>query len=185
MTEILNRDPDAEYLNVRVVGGEQPGATFSQKVGPLKIPGKVVGEDIRKLTLKDYRCQKVHVLLQVKDRKATCEINPTTSQLIIRELREDREPKKKGADKQPHLHNGSLKLDALFKIASDIRKNTHSKSFIAVVKEVLGTCQSVGCFIEGKSPKEVTQALNNGKAAVAELFGMTNDIDSLPAFLDE
>lgn len=179
------KEPDTEYLNVRVVGGEQPGATFSQKVGPMKIPGKVVGEDIRKLTLKDYRCQKVHVLLKVKDKKAICEINPTTAQLIIRELRESREPKKKGADKQPHLHNGSLELGSLFKIASEVRKNTHAKSFKAVVKEVLGTCLSVGCFVEGKGPKEVTRALNSGRAAVAELFGMADDIDSLPAFLDE
>lgn len=185
MAAILNRDPDAEYLNVRVVGGEQPGATFSQKVGPLKIAGKVVGEDIRKLTAKDYRCQKVHVMLSVKDRKATCAINPTTAQLIIRDLRENREPKKKGADKQPHVHNGSLKLTDLFKIASEIKANSLSKSFKATVKEVLGTCLSVGCFIEGKSPKEVTAAIKNGRAAVAELFDMGNDIDSLPEFLDE
>lgn len=185
MAEILNRDPDAEYLNVRVVGGEQPGATFSQKVGPLKIPGKVVGEDIRKLTLKDYKCQKVHVMLKVKDRKATCEINPTTAQLIIRELKEDREPKKKGADKQPALHNGSLKLSDLFKIASEMRGNSRSKSLRGCVKEVLGTCVSVGCFVESKHPKEVIAAINDGKAAVAELFDMVRDMDSLPSFLDE
>ncbi|KAI4291336.1 large subunit ribosomal protein L12e [Pancytospora philotis] len=185
MAGIVDRDPDAEYLNVRVVGGEQPGATFSQKVGPLKIPGKVVGEDIRKLTLKDYKLQKVHVLLKVKDRKATCEINPTTAQLVIKGLKEEREPKKKGADKVPALHNGSLALTDLFKIAAEVRFNSRSRTLRGTVKEVLGTCLSVGCFVDGKSPKEVIAAVNGGRAAVAELFDMGAEQDSLPSFLDE
>lgn len=184
MVKIPNRDPDAEYLVVRVVGGEQPGATFSQRVGPLKIQGKVVGEEIKKLTHKDYRCQKVHVLLKVKDRKATSEIFPNTAQLIIRELRESREPKKKGADSQPALHNGSLKLNDLFKIASDVRRNSRSRTIRGTVKEVLGTARSVGCFVEGVHPREVIAAVNGGRACVAELFGV-QDLESLPAFLDE
>lgn len=184
MLHIPNRDPDAEYLLVRVVGGELPGATFSQRVGPLKIPGKVVGEDVRKLTAKDFVQQKIHVLLKVKDRKAVCELKPSTAQVIIRELKEGREPRKKGAEKAPRLHNGSLSLNALFKVATEIRDRSRSISMKGTVKEVLGTALSVGCTIEGKSPKEVTVAVNNGKAAVAELFGIEN-INSLPSFLDE
>ncbi|KAI5181297.1 large subunit ribosomal protein L12e [Pancytospora epiphaga] len=185
MAEIVDRDPDADYLIVRVVGGEQPGATFSQKVGPLKIPGKVVGEDVRKLTLKDYHLQKVHVLLKVKDRKATCTLSPTTAQLVIRGLKEKREPKKKGADKTPSLHNGNLPLTEVFKIASEIKANSRSKSLKGTVKEVLGTCVSVGCFIDGKSPKEVIAAVNGGRSAIAELFDMAGERDSFPSFLDE
>ena len=52
-------DPDTEYMFVRVVGGEQPGATFSQRCGQMKLPGKVVGEDVRKLTLKDHKMQRI------------------------------------------------------------------------------------------------------------------------------
>lgn len=185
MVVVETREPDTEYLIVRVVGGDQPGATFSQKVGQLRLPGKVVGEDVRKLTLKDHKFQRVHVLLKVKDRKATCEIRPSTGQIIIRELQEDREPKKKGADKQPHLHNGSLKLASLFKIAMEVRGRSRARSIKGTVKEVLGTCVGVGCFIEGKTPKEVIAAVNQGRMAVAELFDMVDEIDSLPAFLDE
>lgn len=185
MVELAERDPEAQYLNVRVVGGEQPGATFSQKVGPLKIPGKVVGEDVKKLTAKDYKLQKIHVLLKVKDRKATCELNPTTAQLIVKALKEEREPKKKGVDKAPGLHNGSISLNDLFKIAVEIRSRSRSRTLRGTVKEVLGTCLSLGCFVEGKHPKEVIAAVNGGKAAVAELFEMMSEQDSLPSFLDE
>lgn len=185
MALIRPREPDAEYLIVKVVGGEQPGATFSQKVGPMKIPGKVIGEEIKKMTAADYRMQKVHVEIKVKDRKATAEITPSTAQIIIRELRENREPKKKGADKVVTLHNGSLSLDSLFKIVAEVRSRSRSKTLRGTLKEVLGTCVAIGCFVEGKHPKEVTAAVNGGKIAFAELFNMTNDIDSLPAFLDE
>lgn len=184
MLHIENRDPEAEYLLVRVVGGEAPGAVFSQRVGPLKIPGKVVGEEIKKLTAKDFKLQKVHVLLKVKDRKATTELMPSTAQVIIRELKETREVRKKGAEKLPQLHNGSITLNALFKIAAEIRPRSRSISMKGTVKEVLGTARSLGCFIEGKTPKEVTSAVNGGRSAVAELFGMSN-VDSLPGFLDD
>jgi len=185
MAVIRPRDPEAEYLIVKVVGGEQPGATFSQKVGPMKIPGTEVGEEIKKLIATDFRCQKVHVEIKVKDRKATAEIIPSTPQIIIRELKENREPKKKGGDKKLTLHNGSLSLDSLFKIVAEVRGRSRSKSLRGTLKEVLGTCLAVGCFIEGKHPKEVTSAVNGGRTVFAELFNMTDDIDSLLAFLDE
>lgn len=184
MLVIKDRDPEAEYLLVRVIGGEQPGATFSQRVGPLKIPGKVVGEEIKKLTAKDFRLQKVHVLLKVKDRKATTELMPNTAQVIIRELKETREPKKKGGEKLPQGHSGSISLTTLFKIANEVRPRSGARLMRGTLKEVLGTARSLGCFIDGKTPKEVTEAVNGGRAAIAELFELAN-ANSLPAFLDE
>jgi len=180
----LQGDPDAAYLVVKTLGGELPGSTFSQKVGPLKIPGKAVGEDVKKITTKHYNGQRVHVLLTVKDRKATCTVVPSTAQIIIRELHEIREVKKKGVDKQPVVHNGSISLNTLFAIAAEIKDSSRSKTLRGTVKEVLGTARSVKCFIDGKTPKEVTDAVNEGRSAVAELFGIA-DVSSLPAFLDE
>lgn len=184
MVFIPNRDPESEYLLVRVVGGEVPGASFSQRVGPLKIPGKVVGEDVKKLTTKEFNQQKVHVLLKVKDRKAVCEVMPSTAQAIIRELKEVREVRKKGAEKAPRPHNGSLSLNALFKIVAEARPRSRANSMKGTMKEVLGTARSVGCTIEGKSPSEITTAVSSGRKAVAELFGVADE-SSLPAFLDD
>lgn len=184
MNHIQNKDSTAEYLLVRVVGGEQPGASFSQRVGPLKIPGKVVGEEIKKITAKEFKLQKVHVLLKVKDRKATCEIMPSTAQILIRELKETREMKKKGVERGPQLHNGSISFSTLLKAAAEIRLRSRSKSMKGTVKEVLGSALSIGCSIEGKSPKEVSAAVTAGRAAVASLLSVDN-VNSLPAFLDD
>lgn len=180
----IERDPDAEYLLVRVVGGEQPGASFSQRVGPLKIPGKVVGEEIKKLTAKDFRLQKVHVLLKVKDRKATCELCLSTAQILIRELKENREPKKKGVERPPQLHNGDLSFNTLLKVANEVRGRSRSISMKGTLKEVLGSALSIGCTVEHKNPKEISAAVTNGRAAVAGLLGIDN-VNSLPEFLDD
>lgn len=184
MVLIQNRDPEAEYLLVRVVGGEQPGTSFSQRVGPLKIPGKVVGEEVKKLTNKDFKLQKVHVLLKVKDRKATCELMPSTAQILIRELKETREAKKKGSEKIARPHNGSVSLNTLFKIVTEVRPRSRSLSMKGTLKEILGTARSIGCTIDGKHPKDVTSAVNGGRSAVAQLFNIEN-INTLPAFLDD
>jgi large subunit ribosomal protein L12e len=37
---------------------------------------------------------------------------------------------------------------------------------VGTVKEVLGTCVSLGCTVDGKSPKEITAAINAGEKDV-------------------
>lgn len=172
-------------LLVRVVGGDLPVGNFSQKVGPLGLNGKKLGETIKNLTAAQYKAQKIHVMLKVQGREAECVLHPSTAQLIIYELRENRELRKKGGDKSPRPHNGNLRLSSLFKIMGEIKDRTRAKSLKNTIKEILGTCLSVGCTVEGKSPKEITEAINQGRKALAELCGMSDDIDSLPEFLDE
>lgn len=174
MEIIPRKEPETKYLLVRVVGGELPGATFSQRVGPLKIPGNIVGDEVRMLTAKEFVRLKVQVPLRVKDGKAMCEPTPSTAQIIITEHKEGRKTRKKGADKAPRLHSGASSLSGLFKVAIEIRARSRSASMKGTVDEVLGTAMSIGCTIEGKSPEAATAAINNGKAAVAELFGIDN-----------
>ncbi len=170
---------------LRVTGGELPAGTFSQKVGPLGLNSKKLGETIKNITTADYRAQKVHVKVEVEGRDAQCILNPSTAQLVIRELRENRELRKKGGDKNPRPHNGNLRLSSLFKILGEIKDRSRAKSLKNTCKEILGTCLSVGCTVEGKSPKEIIVALNKGRMELAKLCGIEDDIDMLPAFLDE
>ncbi|KAL6122679.1 Ribosomal protein L11 [Nucleospora cyclopteri] len=183
MVKLVEKDPNFEYLTVRVTGAEPPGPTFSQKVGPLKIAGKVVGEDIKKLTAKDYKLQKVHVELAVQNRQVTLKLVPTTAQLIIRELKEVRQPRKKGAEKVDQLHDGAISFTSVLKVVGEIHENiSRSNNMKGTLKQVLGTCLSVGCTVEGHNPKDVTIAVKEGKNAVAELLGV--DSSSLPDFLN-
>ncbi|AFM98894.1 ribosomal protein L11 [Encephalitozoon hellem] len=152
-------DPDTKYIKLQVVGGEAPGATLAQRVGPLGLSSKVVGEDIRKATA-DYKSLKVHVELAIKDRKATVEVQPSVATLIIKALKEPPRDRKK---EKNILHNGSLKMTEVVEIARIARSSrSYSKTLAGTVKEVLGTCKSIGCKVDGKCPKEVTREIDSG-----------------------
>jgi large subunit ribosomal protein L12e len=150
---------ETKYIRIQVIGGELPGAKLAQRVGPLGIPAKVVGEDIKSATA-DYKGLKIVVQLTIKDRKATVEVKPSTSTLIIKALKEPVRDRKK---EKNILHNGSLKMTEVVEIARIIRPRSFSKTFAGTVKEVLGSCKAVGCRVDGKCPKEVTMQINNGE----------------------
>ena len=63
-------------------------------------------------------------------------------------------------------HNGNLKFDDIIDIAKKLRAKSMSVEFKGTVKEVLGTCVSLGCTIDGKSPKEITTLINDGEIDV-------------------
>ncbi|KAM0672942.1 ribosomal protein L12 [Ordospora colligata] len=152
-------DPDTKYIKLRVIGGELPGATLAQKVGPLGLSSKVVGEDIKKAT-SDYKSLRVHVELAIKDRKATVEIQPSVSTLVIKALKEAPRDRKK---EKNILHSGSIKMIEVVEIAR-LAKSTRSfsRTLTGAVKEVLGTCKAIGCKVDGKCPKEVIHEINTG-----------------------
>lgn len=151
-----------KYVTLKVVGGELPGTTLVQRIGPMGIPPKVVGEDIRKATA-DFRSIKVHVRLAIKDRKATVEVIPSTASLILQALREPPRDRKKVKNV---VHNGSITMVDVVEIARKKASKSGSAKFEGVVKEILGTCVSIGCRVEGKSPKEVIREINEGALKV-------------------
>lgn len=79
---------------LRVVGGEPAGSSLAQKVGPLGLPAKKVSEDIAKATL-EFKGLRVAVKLTVQNRQATIEVEPSSSTLIIKGLKEPPRDRKK------------------------------------------------------------------------------------------
>ena len=60
-------------------------------------------------------------------------------------------------------------MDQVIEIARKMRPNSYAAEFSGTVKEVLGTAVSVGCTIEGKSPKDVQKQIDNGEVDVPEM----------------
>lgn len=52
-------------------------------------------------------------------------------------------------------HNGNLKLDNIIEIARVMSERSCAKSLAGTCKEILGTCVSVGCTVEGAHPQEM------------------------------
>lgn len=80
---------------MKTVGGE-PGspAVLAPKCGPCGISPKKVGDDIAAAT-KDWKGLKVTVKITIKNRQAKVEVIPSSSVLLIKELKEPVRDRKK------------------------------------------------------------------------------------------
>ena len=61
------------------------------------------------------------------------------------------------------MHNCNLTLDQVYEIARTMRPRSMAKTFTGTVMEILGTCVSVGCTVEGQSPKAIQAQITSGK----------------------
>jgi large subunit ribosomal protein L12e len=102
---------------------------------------------------------RVTVKLTIQNRQATVSVVPTASSLVIKALKEPPRDRKKEKNIK---HSKSVPLDDIIEIARTMRFKSFSKSLEGVVKEVLGTAFSVGCQVDGRSPKAVTDDIASG-----------------------
>ena len=150
---------------LRTVGGEVAGgSSLAPKIGPLGLSPKKVGEDIAKAT-KDYKGLRVTVKLIVQNRQAQIEVVPSASSLVIKALKEPARDRKKEKNIK---HNGNLSLDEIIKIAKQLREKSYARKLEGSVKEVLGTAFSVGCTVDGMSPKDLSDKIAEGEIEIPE-----------------
>jgi len=144
---------------MRVPGGEPPAASvLAPRLGPLGMSPKKVGDDIAKAT-QDWKGMGVMIRLAIQNRQATVDVIPSASALVIKALKEPPRDKKKEKNIK---HDGNIKLDDIFEIARTMRERSMAKKFEGTVKEILGTCVSVGCTVDDQSPKSITQQITSG-----------------------
>jgi large subunit ribosomal protein L12e len=85
---------------------------------------------------------------------------PTASTLVIKALKEPPRDRKKEKNIK---HTKSLSLEDIIEIARTMRFKSMSKELKGTIKEILGTAFSVGCLVEGRSPKEVSDDIEAGE----------------------
>jgi large subunit ribosomal protein L12e len=154
------------YVYVRVVGGEPAGAAvLAPKIGPLGMSPKKVGDDIQKAT-KDWRGLRVTCELKVQNRQATVSVVPSAAALVIKALKEPTRDRKKEKDIK---HDGNLSIDECIEVAKVLAPRSLARTFAGTVKEILGTCVSVGCTVEGQDPRDVQAKIDAGEIEIPEL----------------
>ncbi|KAH3744652.1 60S ribosomal protein L12 [Pelomyxa schiedti] len=160
-------DPnEKKEILVKAIGGEVgAAATLAPKIGPLGLSPKKVGEDIAKAT-QDWKGLRVTVKLIVQNRNATVEVVPSASSLIIQALHEPVRDKKKEKNIK---HSGDLSLNDIIEIARKMRDRSLSKDLKGTVKEMLGTCTSIGCTVDHKHPRETVKAINAGTVDIPDM----------------
>lgn len=147
-------------IDAIVEGGKAtPGPPLGPALGPLGVDTPAIIAKINEKT-KDFAGMKVPVRITVdtKTKEWKIEIgSPPTAEIIKKEA-----GIQKGAATR-EAPSGDIAFDKVVKIAKQKSTNSFGKDFKAVVKEVVGTCVSMGITIDGKPPKDVIKEINKGK----------------------
>ncbi|KAK2882692.1 60S ribosomal protein L12 [Arthroderma sp. PD_2] len=154
-------DPtEIKVIHLRATGGEVGAqSALAPKIGPLGLSPKKIGEDIAKST-GDWKGLRVTVKLVIQNRQATISVVPSASSLVIKALKEPPRDRKKDKNIK---HSKSIPLDEIIEIARIMRSRSLAKELRGTVLEILGTAFSVGCQVDGRSPKDVSDEVKSGE----------------------
>jgi len=152
---------ERKVIEALVSGGQATaGPPLGPALGPLGVNVLAVANKINELT-KPYAGMKVPVRILVNTETKEFEVDvgvPTTSALIVSELGVG---KGSGAPKTEKI--GNLSMSQVIKVAKIKRTKILARNLKTAVKEVLGSCVSMGVTVEGKDPREVQKEIDEGK----------------------
>ena len=140
-------------------GAMKPGPALSQKLGPLGVNvGKVIAE-VNNVT-KTFQGMKVPVLLDIdvktKNVKAQA-LTPPASALLKKEIGID-----KGSGTPNQIKVANIPIETAIKVANVKESGMLTNSFKAAVKNIIGSCVSLGILVESKNPNEVIEEIDAG-----------------------
>jgi len=141
-------------------GSMKPGPVISQQLGPLGINlGKVIS-DVNEAT-KSFSGMKVPVEIDVDAKTKTYKIkvfSPPVSELIKKELSLE-----KGSGEARKFKSGNIAFERVVFIAKTKLPNLLAKDLKRAIKQVVGTCASLGVLIDSKEAKDVEKEIDEGK----------------------
>ncbi len=141
-------------------GGMKPGPALSQKLGPTGINVNQVIQKVNDAT-KKFAGIKVPVELYIDVQTKNIEVivsSPPTSGLLKKELGIE-----KGSGASSKVKVGNISIEQAISIAKTKYPNLLAKNMKAAVKEIIGTCVSLGILVESKSPSEVQKEIDEKK----------------------
>jgi len=152
-----------EKVSVLIEGGKATAAPpLGPALGPLKVNIGQVVADINKKTA-DFKGMKVPVDVVVDTEDKSYEIiigTPPASQLIKSELN-----LKKGSSKCNIDYVANITLDQIKKVARMKFDALLANDLSAAVREIAGTCYSLGIKIDGKLPRDFIADVKANKYA--------------------
>lgn len=113
----------------------------------------------------DWKGLNVTVKLTVVNRQATVSMIPAASSLVMKALNEPVRDRKKVKNVK---HDGNLTLDQIIDIARQMRERSMARTLSGTVKEILGTANSIGCTVNGESPRDLQAMIADGEVEIPE-----------------
>jgi len=152
---------DEKIIPLLVAGGQaNAGPPLGPALAPLGLNVMAIVNDINEKT-KEYSGMRVPVKIIVQVSKKTFEVEvgiPTSSALLAKALGVE-----KGSGTPNSEKVGNLNMDQLVKIANTKIDQSYATTIQSAVKELLGTCVSMGITVENKEPKDLFAEINDGK----------------------
>jgi len=152
---------EAQTVSSLVTGGKaSAGPPLGPSLGPMGVNIMEVIKAINEKT-KDFEGMKVPVTVSVFPDTKKWEIEvgiPSAGALVLKEAGLQKGSGTSGTD-----WVGDIGMDAVVKVAKTKLEKSYASSIKSVSKEIVGTCLCLGIKIEGKSPKEITAEINDGK----------------------
>ena len=141
-------------------GAASAGPPLGPALGPLGVNIMEVIGAINEKT-KDFEGMKVPVTVVVDSDTKKYEIQigiPSAAALVMKEA-----GIQKGSGASGTEWAGEITMDAVAKVAGTKLEASYASSLKSVAKTVVGTCLALGVKIEGKTPKEITAEIDDGK----------------------
>ena len=143
------------------MGGEATaGAPLGPQLGPLGVNVLGIVNEINKVTA-DFKGMRVPVKKEVDTETKAFSVSvgtPTTSALVVKEAGIP-----KGSGKPNTDLVGSVTFDKVLTIARVKMGDSYAKSIKSAVKEVVGSCVSMGVKVENQDPRQFMKEIEGGK----------------------
>jgi len=150
-----------QTISSLVTGGEaSAGPPLGPALGPMGVNILQIITAINEQT-KEFQGMKIPVTVVVDADTKKWEIEvgiPSASALLLKEA-----GIQKGSGTSGTEWVGEVSADMIAKIAKVKLETSYASSLKSVAKQIVGTCVSLGIKVEGKTPKEFTAEINEGK----------------------
>ena len=150
-----------QTISSLVTGGEaSAGPPLGPALGPMGVNILQIISAINEQT-KEFQGMKIPVTVSVDADTKKWEVEvgiPSASALLLKEA-----GIQKGSGTSGTEWVGEVSVDMIAKIAKVKLETSYASSLKSVAKQIVGTCVSLGIKVEGKTPKEFTAEINEGK----------------------
>lgn len=151
----------SQKVSSLVTGGQaSAGPPLGPALGPMGVNIMEVIKAINEKT-KDFEGMKVPVTVTVHPDTKKWEVEvgiPSAAALVLKEAGIQKGSGTSGTD-----WVGDIGIDSIVKVAKTKLESSYASSLKSVAKEIIGTCLCLGIKIEGKTPKEITAEISQGK----------------------
>jgi large subunit ribosomal protein L11 len=150
-----------QTISSLVTGGEaSAGPPLGPALGPMGVNILQIISAINEQT-KEFQGMKIPVTVSVDTDTKKWEIKvgiPSAAALLLKDA-----GIQKGSGTSGTEWVGEVSVDMIAKIAKVKLETSYASSLKSVAKQIVGTCVSLGIKVEGKTPKEFTAEIDEGK----------------------